>query len=136
MGTQKREKESEDDPVKLIFRYLGRYKKGVALAILIKLLGTFPAKVAEAGAALSPAVVANYCYELAKEFNQYYHDTPILKEADDRLLRYRLELIAVIARTLRSGTLGIVGPRARGMGEVGLGHAGVLSGRVRGQEYG
>ncbi len=79
---------------------------------LVQLLSLYPLKVAEAGAALSPAVVANYCYELAKEFNQYYHDTPILKEADDRLLRYRLELIAVIARTLRSamGILGITLP--------------------------
>ena len=69
---------------------------------LVKLLGLYPAKVAEAGAALSPAVIANYAYELAKEFNQYYHDTPILREADEAVLKYRLELIAVLARTLRS----------------------------------
>ena len=68
----------------------------------MKLLGLYPAKVAEAGAALSPAVIANYAYDLAKEFNQYYHDTPILKEADEAVLKYRLELIAVLARTLRS----------------------------------
>ena len=69
---------------------------------LVKLLGLYPAKVAEAGAALSPAVIANYAYDLAKEFNQYYHDTPILKEADEAVLRYRLELIATLSRTLRS----------------------------------
>ncbi len=69
---------------------------------LAKLLGLYPAKVAEAGAALSPAVIANYAYELAKEFNQYYHDTPILREADEAVLKYRLELIRVLARTLRS----------------------------------
>ena len=69
---------------------------------LVKLLGLFPGKVAEAGAALSPAVIANYAYELAKEFNQYYHDTPILKEADGAVLKYRLELIRLIARTLRT----------------------------------
>ena len=76
---------------------------------LVKLLGLFPGKVAEAGAALSPAVIANYAYELAKEFNQYYHDTPILKEEDPAVLRYRLELIDTLARTLRSamGLLGI-----------------------------
>ena len=68
----------------------------------MKLLGLYPAKVAEAGAALSPAVIANYAYDLAKEFNQYYHDTPILKEADEAVLRYRLELIATLSRTLRS----------------------------------
>ena len=65
--------------------------------------------MAEAGAALSPAVIANYAYELAKEFNQYYHDTPILKETDEPVLKYRLELIDTLARTLRSamGLLGI-----------------------------
>ena len=76
---------------------------------LVKLLGLYPGKVAEAGAALSPAIIANYAYELAKEFNQYYHDTPILKEEDPAVLKYRLELIDVLARTLRSamGLLGI-----------------------------
>ncbi len=69
---------------------------------LVKLLGLFSGKVAEAGAALSPAVIANYAYELAKEFNQYYHDTPILKETDESVLKYRLALIATLARTLRS----------------------------------
>ena len=68
---------------------------------LVKLLGLFPGKVAEAVAALSPAVIANYAYDLAKEFNQYYHDTPILREEDARLLKFRLELICVLARTLR-----------------------------------
>ena len=75
---------------------------------LIKLLGTFPAKVAEAGAALSPAVIANYAYDLAKEFNQYYHDTPILREEDQGILKFRLELISVMARTLRRA-MGILG---------------------------
>ena len=76
---------------------------------LVKLLGLYPGKVAEAGAALSPAIIANYAYDLAKEFNQYYHDTPILKEEDPAVLKYRLELIDVLARTLRSamGLLGI-----------------------------
>ena len=69
---------------------------------LVKLLGLFPGKVAEAGAALSPALIANYAYDLAKEFNQYYHETPILKEENEAVLRYRLELIDTLARTLRS----------------------------------
>ena len=69
---------------------------------LTKLLGLFPGKVAEAGAALSPAVIANYAYELAKEFNQYYHETPILKEPDEAVLKFRLVLIDTLARTLRT----------------------------------
>ncbi|MBQ3997040.1 MAG: arginine--tRNA ligase, partial [Bacteroidales bacterium] len=73
------------------------------------LLNLFPSKVAEAGAALSPAIVANYAFDLAKEFNQYYHDTPILKETDSKVLAYRLVLIGTIARILvkAMGILGI-----------------------------
>jgi arginyl-tRNA synthetase len=67
---------------------------------IIKILNTFPAKIAEAGAAHSPALVANYAYELAKEFNQYYHDTPILREENQALLQYRLVLVETIAKVL------------------------------------
>ena len=67
---------------------------------IIKILNTFPAKVSEAGAAHSPAVIANYAYELAKEFNQYYHDTPILREENQALLQYRLTLVETIAKVL------------------------------------
>ena len=68
---------------------------------IIKLLNNFPAKVLEAGRALSPALVANYAYELAKEFNQYYHDTSILKEENAQVRANRLKMIAVIAEVLR-----------------------------------
>ncbi len=71
---------------------------------LVKLLDMYPAKVAEAGDAHSPAVIANYAYELAKEFNQYYHDTPILKEEDGKMLRCRLKLLSVIADVLVKAT--------------------------------
>ena len=67
---------------------------------LIKLLSTYPAKVAEAGAAYSPAVIANYAYDLAKEFNQYYHDTRILQEEDQDVRRFRLVLIQTVAEVL------------------------------------
>ena len=67
---------------------------------IIKILNSFPAKIAEAGEAHSPALVANYAYELAKEFNQYYHDTPILREEDRSKLLLRLRLISLIARVL------------------------------------
>ena len=70
---------------------------------LVKILGAYPQKVAEAAAAFSPAVIANYCYDLAKEFNQYYHETPILKEPDGEVLRMRLELISTLASVLRRG---------------------------------
>ncbi len=75
---------------------------------IIKILNTFPAKVVEAGEAHSPALVANYAYELAKEFNQYYHDTPILREENQALLTYRLALIETIAKVL-SKAMSILG---------------------------
>lgn len=75
---------------------------------IVQLLSSYPQKVAEAAAAYSPALIANYCYELAKEFNQYYHDTSILREPDDKLLEMRLELISDTAAVLRAG-MGILG---------------------------
>ena len=71
---------------------------------LIKLLDMYPGKIAEGGQAHSPAVIANYAYDLAKEFNQYYHDTPILKEEDAALLKYRLMLLSAIAGVLVKAT--------------------------------
>ena len=75
---------------------------------LIKLLNLFPSKVAEGAEAYSPAVIANYAYDLAKEFNQYYHETPILKEEDQGLLQARLVLIDTISAILRRA-MGILG---------------------------
>ena len=76
---------------------------------LVKILSVYPEKVREAADTFSPAVLANYSYELAKEFNQYYHDTQILREPDATLLSMRLLLIDVVADVLRSamGLLGI-----------------------------
>lgn len=67
---------------------------------IIKMLNNFPAKVKEAGDAHSPAVIANYAYELAKEFSQYYHDVTILNEEDATLRSNRLALIGIIAKVL------------------------------------
>ena len=80
---------------------------------LIKHLTDFGGVVAQAGAEYSPAVVAAYAYDLAKEFNQYYHDYPILKAdvvVDDRI--FRLSLALQVAQTLGKamGLLGIEMP--------------------------
>lgn len=75
---------------------------------LIKLLNTFPARVAEGAQAYSPAVIANYAYDIAKEFNQYYHDTPILKEENEDVLKMRLVLIDTLSAVLRKA-MGILG---------------------------
>jgi len=75
---------------------------------LVKLLSAYPQKVAEAAQALSPALIANYAYDLAKEFNQYYHETPVLKEENASLLKTRLVLIDTLSSVLRKG-MGILG---------------------------
>ena len=68
---------------------------------LVKILNDYPAKVKEAAEGFSPALIANYCYDLAKEFNQYYQQTPILKEENNSILKMRLALIQEVASVLR-----------------------------------
>ncbi len=79
---------------------------------LIQRLGDFPNVVGEAGRSYSPALIANYAYDLVKEYNQFYHDCPILRENDPATLSLRLELTAVTARTVAAamGLLGIKVP--------------------------
>lgn len=79
---------------------------------VIKLLNDFPALVQEAAKELSPALIANYCYELAREYNQFYHDFTILGEEDRSLRNFRLKLSEQTGRVLESGMwlLGIEAP--------------------------
>jgi len=76
---------------------------------LLKLLYDFPLVVNAAAEAYSPAQMANYSYELAKEFNQFYHDHSILKEEDTAKRDFRLLLSAFTSQVLRAamGLLGI-----------------------------
>lgn len=67
---------------------------------IIKNLNSFPDRIVDAGNQHSPAIIANYAYDLAKEFNQYYHDVTILKEEDESLKCFRLMLIDTISRVL------------------------------------
>ncbi len=79
---------------------------------VIKLLNDFPGLVREAAAELSPALIANYCYELAREFNQFYHDYSILGEEDGNLRSFRLRLSELTGRVLGKALflLGIEAP--------------------------
>lgn len=70
---------------------------------LIQLLSAFPAVVKEAGTEFSPALIANYEYELVKEFNQFYHDFSILKEENEAMKQFRLVLSASVARVIKTG---------------------------------
>jgi len=70
---------------------------------LLKRITLFPEVVKEAGDNYSPAIIANYCYELVKEFNQFYHDCSILSEPDEDIRNFRLVLSATVAKIVNNG---------------------------------
>ncbi|HAW65100.1 MAG TPA: arginine--tRNA ligase, partial [Alistipes sp.] len=69
---------------------------------LVKSLTDYPSAVAAAGENFAPSIVAAYAYELAKQFNGYYHDHSILKEENSDVRRMRLQLAQQVARVIRS----------------------------------
>ena len=68
---------------------------------LIQRLTDYPATVKQAGEEFSPAVLCNYAYALAQEFNSFYHDYSILNEADEQKKNLRLLLSAEVAKVLK-----------------------------------
>ena len=70
---------------------------------LIQKLADFRTAVQQAGTDYSPSVIANYCYDLVKEFNQFYHDYSILHEPDAKSRALRLVLSANVAKVIRTG---------------------------------
>ena len=79
---------------------------------LIQLLSGFPVVVRQAGEEFSPALIANYTYDLVKEYNQFYHDFSILREENETLKIFRLNLSEAIAKVIKTamGLLGIEVP--------------------------
>ncbi len=75
---------------------------------LIQLLANFKAIVKEAGETYSPALIANYTYDLVKEYNQFYHDFSILHEDNEQLKVFRLVLSANVAKIVKEG-MGLLG---------------------------
>ena len=69
---------------------------------LVKALAEYPAVVRAAGEQFAPSVIAAYAYDLAKQFNGYYHDHSILKEENEAVRSLRLKLAAEVARVIRS----------------------------------
>jgi arginyl-tRNA synthetase len=70
---------------------------------VVRVVSMFEAKVKEAAREFSPAVIANYVYELAKEYNQFYQSIPVLGEPDPAKLRVRVAMSIVVADTLKKG---------------------------------
>ena len=69
---------------------------------LLRLLSSYPEVVRQAGEEYSPAVVANFGYDLAKEFNQFYQELPILKEEDSSVREFRLALTSLTGQVIAS----------------------------------
>ena len=70
---------------------------------LIQRLADFPAVVAEAGRTYSPALIANYVYDLVKEYNQFYHDYSIMREENEAIRSLRLCLSDCTSRVISTG---------------------------------
>ena len=83
-------------------------KPGEREIALIQRLADFSSTVSEAGRTYSPALIANYAYDLVKEYNQFYHDCTILGETDPAVRSLRLALSATTARTVKTA-LGLLG---------------------------
>ncbi len=85
----------------------GRLPEGVALSTvetdLIKQLSDYPAVVRQAGETYSPSIIGNYIYELAKQFNSFYHDNPILREENPEIKLARLTISSEVARVIAAG---------------------------------
>ena len=79
---------------------------------IIRMLNDFPAIVKQAGSDYSPSGIANYAYELAKEYNQFYHDFSILKEENEATKSFRILLTHNVGKVIKTamGLLGIEVP--------------------------
>ena len=75
---------------------------------IVQHIADFAAVIRQAGSEYQPASVANYCYELVKEYNQFYHDFSILREEDTAKQAFRLVLSQNVAKVVRLG-MGLLG---------------------------
>ncbi len=75
---------------------------------LVQHLQGFQAAVRQAGADYNPSCIANYCYELVKEYNQFYHDFSVLREEDEKKRCFRIALSAAVGQVIKNG-MGLLG---------------------------
>lgn len=75
---------------------------------IVQHVADFASVVRQAGTEYQPAAIANYCYDLVKEYNQFYHDFSILRESDARKQAFRLVLSQCVAKVVRLG-MGLLG---------------------------
>ena len=70
---------------------------------VIQIVNLFEGKIKEAAREYSPAVIANYVYEVAKEYNQFYQSIPIFNETDKAKLKFRIALSNAVATVIKKG---------------------------------
>ena len=89
-----------------------RLPEGISLSTkeegLVQMLADFAGVVRQAGTDYSPSVIANYCYDLVKEYNQFYHDFSILREENADVKVFRLALSREVGKVVRLG-MGLLG---------------------------
>ena len=70
---------------------------------LILLMAQYPGLIQTAANDLDPSLIANYCYQLAKQYHRFYHDCPILNADNEDAKQFRLQLSASVATVLAAG---------------------------------
>jgi arginyl-tRNA synthetase len=75
---------------------------------LIQKLQGFETAVRQAGTDYNPSCIANYCYDLASEYNRFYHDFSVLHEEDEKKRTIRIALSAAVAQVIKNG-MGLLG---------------------------
>ena len=96
-------RKAEDRKIKLNRTVIISTEPGAKELQLIKVISQFPVAVKEAGDGYSPALIANYVYELVKEFNQFYHELPILVEENEEVRNLRLVIAETTGKTIKTG---------------------------------
>ena len=96
-------RKAEDKGIKLNHNIEAGIQIGLKELQLIKTVAQFPMAIKEAGDNYSPALIANYVYELVKDFNQFYHEFPMIAEENAELRNLRLVLAETIGKTIKTG---------------------------------
>ena len=96
-------RKAEDKGIKLNHSIEAWIQIGPKELQLIKTVAQFPVAIKEAGDNYSPALIANYVYELVKDFNQFYHEFPMIAEENAEVRNLRLVLAETIGKTIKTG---------------------------------
>jgi arginyl-tRNA synthetase len=96
-------RKAADKGIELNHAISAEMQAGAKEMSLIKAISQFPVAIKEAGDLYSPAIIANYIYELVKEFNQFYHEFPMLAEENADVRNLRLVIAETVGKTIKTG---------------------------------